>query len=443
MNIKTKLTLKLAEVFSRLKVGTFVRHVILLTGATVFGQALQIAISPVLTRIYTPNDFGIFAVFASILGLPLTIASWRYERAILLPDDKQSAAGLLVLSIFILLFVILCLGIPTLLWGVQLVEWFNAPELAPYFWILFLSLFGGGVYQIFTFWAMRDQAFGLIGKTKLTQSIAQVLAQVVGGVYLGTTGLLIGDALGRSMGSVNLATNAWRKHKAAIKSVTSAVVKNVARTYGKISSLSTIATFFDSVGQRVPSLLIASYYGLKVLGFFTLAQQVTLVSVVLIGKSVSQVYTSEAARLVRHSPNELKSFFLNSTKKLLLVCVLPLGVVMLGGRWLFASVFGQDWEEAGTYAQLLIPMVLASAVTLPLGSTLYVLDRQDLELAWVLGKFVVGCAALMGAGLLGWSASKAIMVYSLAQSCVYVVYFFIILVTINRLKPAHLKTEKP
>ena len=85
--------------------GSFAAHVLtLMTGATI-AQAIPIAIAPILTRLYTPSDFGVFALFSSLVSLAAIIATGRYELAIMLPEDDQDAINLMALSVGISLLV--------------------------------------------------------------------------------------------------------------------------------------------------------------------------------------------------------------------------------------------------------------------------------------------------------------------------------------------------
>jgi len=81
----------------------FSRNVLTLMTGTTIAQAIPIAISPILTRIYTPEDFGVFALFIAIVGFFSVIASARYEQAILIPKKDEDA-----INIFALGFIIIC-----------------------------------------------------------------------------------------------------------------------------------------------------------------------------------------------------------------------------------------------------------------------------------------------------------------------------------------------
>src|SRR3984957_369256 len=79
--------------------GGFARNVSILAGGTAAAQALAIAASPILTRLYKPSDFGELQIFISLMALALVAASGRYEVALLLPEDEQSSIDVLGLAI--------------------------------------------------------------------------------------------------------------------------------------------------------------------------------------------------------------------------------------------------------------------------------------------------------------------------------------------------------
>ena len=75
----------------------------LMTGSTL-SQAISIAVSPILTRLYKPEDFGLYAIFVAIITIIGTIASGRYELAIILPKKEEDAINIFGLGILITIF---------------------------------------------------------------------------------------------------------------------------------------------------------------------------------------------------------------------------------------------------------------------------------------------------------------------------------------------------
>jgi len=71
----------------------FSRNVLTPMTGTTITQAIPIAISPILTRIYTPEDFGVLALFVAITAIFGGIANGRYELATMLPKKDKYGIG--------------------------------------------------------------------------------------------------------------------------------------------------------------------------------------------------------------------------------------------------------------------------------------------------------------------------------------------------------------
>src|SRR5258707_9653906 len=214
------------QVFSRLCIrwlptGKFARSVSILVGGTAMAQAIAVAASPVLTRIYRPSDFGVLQVFISLTGFVLVIAAGRYEFALLLPEDEQSRFDLLGVAI-------VCVCLTTMVTALTVAMFLQYPSMLPagvlvlkgYLWLLPLSVFGGGLYQALSYRAMRQNAYSQIAATKLTQVAAMVAIQLAAGLVIrGPLGLLTGDAVGRITGSGTFLRELWRNHGVQVRGV--------------------------------------------------------------------------------------------------------------------------------------------------------------------------------------------------------------------------------
>src|SRR5690606_18601393 len=137
-----------ARLLVRLRAGPFARAVATLAGATAVAQAISLAASPLLTRLYTPDDFGIASVFVSFLSLAVGVSALRYGLAIPLPEDDAVARGLLTISLSCVLATTLALAVVVAGFGYGIVEWFNAPGLGPFLWLLPAGLLVAGIHQV-------------------------------------------------------------------------------------------------------------------------------------------------------------------------------------------------------------------------------------------------------------------------------------------------------
>ena len=127
-----------------------------------FGQLLVLVASPLLTRLYTPEDFGVLGVFSALLMMFGIAVSLRYELAIPLAEDDARMVNLLALSLVLALLVSSLFGVVVWLWGDMVTGWFNTEALRPLLWLLPVGLLAMGCNRALTHWAIRRQAFGQI-----------------------------------------------------------------------------------------------------------------------------------------------------------------------------------------------------------------------------------------------------------------------------------------
>ena len=206
----------------------FVRGVAVLVSGTVGAQALMVLAAPLLTRLYTPQDFGLLAVFVGLLSIVAVTASLRYELAIPLPSDEREAAALLVLSLSSVLVVAALSAIPVFFYRNAIAGLLNTPALADYLDLVPLGTLFVGAFNVLNVWAIRVKAFTPLAKTKFSQSVAAVGIQV-GGASLGPVALLLGQVAGQAAGSLSLGLRVLRQQWGAIVSVRLSDIALVAR----------------------------------------------------------------------------------------------------------------------------------------------------------------------------------------------------------------------
>ncbi|MEM2045975.1 MAG: oligosaccharide flippase family protein [Candidatus Bathyarchaeia archaeon] len=356
--------------------GSFARNVAVLAGGTALGQAISVLASPILTRLYTPDDFGVLAVYSSILGILSVVASWRYELAIPLPDKDEDAVSLVALSLGIVLLMSFLVGLGIWLLGNQIVQWVNTPALRPYIWFLPVGVLLVGWYQVFNYWAVRNKDFVVIAKTKLNQGIGSASTQVVAGfLKFGPVGLLIGQVLGQSAGVLGLALQFWKNQRTTGFNIVN--IGFIAQRYKRFPLLSVWPAFVNSIGLQLPILALSGIYGSQVTGWFALTNKVFGVPLSLISASTASVLLGQAAEDCRLGNNHMNMLFWKVIRQQSLI-VLPILLFVPLYPIVFPLIFGQDWKQSGIYASVWIFAMVANFITSPIGGILDVLERQDL-----------------------------------------------------------------
>lgn len=413
---------------------SFARNVSLLAIGTAVGQAVGMLVAPVLCRLYSVEEFGQYQVYSSLMSFATVAVACRYETAILLPEDSRMAAGVAALGMLLVGATSIVVALALWVGGAAGLLPESVSRLGPQAWWIPLSMACAGFYLITSHWAIREHAYTKIAATRLGQSIAQSVGQLVLGftARFGVAGLIIGDVLGRGVGAPSLAAWGWKLHRNLFTTITWRDVRIAARRFSRFPLISAGSSIINTAGFALPALMLEGHYGPQVLGWFALGDRLLGVPTTLVGAAISQVYVSEAAKLARSDPSALRRLVIRIPKQLFVVGIWPFLIVGLFGPALFERVFGSSWREAGYYAQILAAMNFINFLIWPLMPTLNILERQTWQLAWDVGRMVMTVATLWLAFKLKCSSGQAVAVYGIARTFACVVIFGMCLFAIKR-----------
>ena len=422
----------------RLPGGRLVRQAYVVVGGTVAGQILQLLSTPILSRLYTPDDFGVFAVFFSVVSVGYVIGSLRYELAIALPKRDGEAINVLALALVLAVVTAVLIGAVGLVWGDDLAAAVNVPAFADYVWVVVLALVVAGWYQALNLWAVRKRDFGVVGGSSLTQGAGLAVGQVgLGAVTTGPGGLLFGTVVSWTAGCAPLLPPLWRRDRESLTLISLRGMRRAAARYRRFPLFGVLSGLLNRGALEAGGVALAAIYGPAVAGLFLLGRRLMVAPAVLISTSVQQVYLGESSRLLHEAPQRLVALYRQTARKLFVLSIAPTILLATVSPWAFELIFGPEWREAGVYTQILAPVFLFQVTVMPLGSTFAILERQDLQLlrdairmAMVVGGLVL-CASY------GLSARWAVFSYSVSISLGYVLQYVLGLREVKRHSAEH------
>jgi len=150
----------------------FVRNVVTLMTGTTIAQAIPIAVSPILSRLYSPDDFGVFALFMSAAGIISVIATGCYEYAIVLPENDEDAINIVALSIIIAFMVSAASFLVLWLCNREISALVNNPDISKWLYFIPLVVLLTGLYQSFNYWFNRKKRFRKLAVARVAQNTA-------------------------------------------------------------------------------------------------------------------------------------------------------------------------------------------------------------------------------------------------------------------------------
>ena len=397
----------------------FARGVSVLAGGTAGAQLLTILAAPLLTRLYSPEDFGMLAVYASLLALIGVISSFRYELAITLPEDDVEAANLAVLSLLLVLLTTVLIAVLVTLLANPVATVLGVPAMAGYFWLLPVGVLLSGGYTVFNYWCVRNKRFTAIATTRLRQALATIVVQL-SAFKLGGIALLLGHVMGQSAGTVNLARPALTSE--SFKQVSWAGIKRAVNRYRRFPLFTTWSGLFNVAGHKLPPLLFASLFGVAAAGLYALSHRILSIPASLVGSAIAKVFLSLGAEA--HRGQRLSSMYQTVQEKLIQIGLPPMFILIVTGPDLFAFLFGEEWREAGVIAQWLSISMFASFLVSPLSMIFTILEKQSVGL---LLQVILFLSRLVGIGIGVWydSIMLSVAMFSLGGVFGYSLYLIL------------------
>ena len=408
---------------------SFIKNILSLLTGTTIAQLLPLLITPILTRIYTPEEFGLLGLYLSCVSVLSVIITGRYDKAIVLPKEKEDAIDLLKLS-FYLALLISCISVLILIifknnFSILL----NKKEFISYLILIPFSAYIIGITNIFTQWNSRQKNFNLIAVNRVAQSANLSGAQLIlGFTKININGLIIGQIFGQMISGIRIAFLSIRKDKINLLNINIKNSLRLAKVYKDFPLYSTLSSFLNTLSLQLPILLMSGYFTAGAIGYYVLANRFVSMPMNMLGASVSQVYFQEAARLYENDQEKLKALTFKTFKNLSYIGTIPMLIVLGFGDIIFSVFFGSEWSEAGQYARMLSPWILFVFISSPLTSLFYIFKKQKLFLMIDLSVFVIRLIAfLIGAH---YFKSELISVFLFAISG-FVSWFLITIYTLK------------
>jgi len=411
----------------------FIKNVLALFTGTVLAQAIPIVISPLLTRIYTPEDFGLLAIYVSLSGLFGIIATGRYELAIVLPKDNKDGLSLFALSIILTFLIAAFTFFLVVVFGSQIASWYKAPKIERWLILIPITVLLTGIYQALNYYATRKKRFGNISVSKVTDSFFNALVKVIMGLKtIGAGGLIVGNIIGQLAGILALIKSFWEKGVVRQIIMWRQNISVQAKKYSDFLKINTIHAFSDVLQVTLLIFFMSSFFGSAIVGLYALTLRIIKVPTGFIGGSVSQVFYQKASEKYANG-EEIKPMVIKMLGTLALVSAPVFAVIILFGPSLFAFVFGEGWREAGEYAQILSPWIFLSFIISPVSQIPIIVNRQKENLLISLLGHGLMIGSILYGGILLDDIKITLLIMSLLQ-VLFLIFVVIWVVSISKVR---------
>lgn len=356
---------------------------------TVLAQLIPLAFSPVMTRLYQPEQFAHFSILIALSGTLSVILGGRYESAIMLPKLHSHASQLFTLTILLAITISSILFFIVNLFGDTISSISHMGFFSPYLPAVPIIALGLLSLQVILNWLNRIVFYKGFVAIKIIQNAASALFQIflsftvlfVGGLIWGySLGLLLALLLGIVLVSLK------SKSLSFFPNIPRIIV--LARRYREFPLYAAGAALLDTLTLHLPLFFINAQYPLKDVGNFGLTTRVLSAPIAVISFAIGQVFYQRISVLIYENREEARKLFLWVFKTLTVVGIILFSPLLLAGGHLFSWIFGENWLDAGIFAQIMSIAFFMRFTISPLSVIFGVLNKVKVSSVWKLLYFL-------------------------------------------------------
>jgi O-antigen/teichoic acid export membrane protein len=401
----------------------------------VIGKMIGIAIIPVLTRIYSPEDFGVLSVFTAVVSILAPIMTFRYVLAIPLPKTDAMAFNIFAVSLFFIMVMTTILSLILYSFHSEILTAIDQKEIIQYWWLVPLGVFIVSLYELLVYWATRKKQFSIISKSLIYQNLIGSTAKVVMGLMdLKSLGLLCGHILQHGTGGsrlVQIMRAPYLHYKSRVN------LKNiffVINYYRQFPIYRLPSQFILLLSSQLPILYVVYKYGTELGGQFGLALMVLGLPVQVLSQTIGRVYYAEIAGIGPKRPLIILDLTSVVVKRLFFIGVVPVSILFVFGTQIFDFCFGEHWLEAGSFASDMALYLFFQLIVTPIVNIFSVFNKHVLFLLVNIFRLLILITLFFLDYIYSFNVGELVKTYSYSLASFYMTVMVVVFVFLFKIK---------
>ena len=348
----------------RVKSSPFIKNIFLIMTGTAIAQGLGFALTPIISRLYSPSDYGIFGSFNAVLAVISAGVTLQYSQAIMLPKEKENAINLFFVSCLSTIFMSLVCLAGYFAVASYLKSLMKTKE------TLTISLLGiatvaVGLSQSLQAWAVRVKEFKQTSASQIIRSLSSNGTQLgFGFLNGGGKALIISSVLGELISSINVAYVIIRDLPNFRHSIKWNRIKQLAKDYKDFPLYSASQNVINALSSGLPVLILTYFFGINVAGAYAFGMRILVAPMGLVLGALRQVLFQKAGE-TQHQGGSLGSLYVKTTFGLFAIAFFPSLILFIWGPQFFVWLFGNQWHTAGEFARSLVIWMIFGFCNLP------------------------------------------------------------------------------
>lgn len=392
------------------------KNLLTLIIGTGLAQAVPILASPLLTRIYSPEQFGVYGIYVSSIVILALIICLRFDFLIITGESLTDSNNKLMLSIFTIL------ASTTILFVILTITNFFLEVSYLYYFLILISAALLSLNSSMSYFLLKSGSFKKLSFNRFQISFFIVFFQILfGTIFSIKLGLIYGQALSLSILNITLLTYFYKN--GFLINLSLKGFKKLFCMSKEYPVLVLPAHLMNAMALQLPVIFMGALFGVKLAGIYYLVNRVIMTPIAIFSKTLGDIFKKEASDISKKR-NTLLRLYIKSVINLALLSIVPFILFYIYCDRFFILVFGLEWKDAGTVCKILLPMFFLKFTIVPVSTIFLIMGRSKLELVWQ-GLFLLFSALSIFIGFVKEDFYIMLVILSVSLSFLYVLIFLL------------------
>ncbi len=391
-----------------------VKNVLTLFSGSSLAQLIPFLIYPVLSRLYTPAEFGTLALFANLMMILSIFATAKYEQAIMLPVKNSSAINITGFCLLLITGFWIFTMLVFLFFGCNIVSLFGDSGLYPWIYLLPFSVAFHSVFQVMTLILNRQKHFRSMALSRVLQSLSSSGVKLGGGfLQVGRGGLIVGTTIGHFFSAAFLFIRFYINNKNWLSLISLKRMREQIIRYIYFPKYVMLHALSSTVSAALPIIFFTRFFSSEEAGLYAMGYSIVFIPLSLFSAAIEQVLYQDLS-MKFNSEKELTPLMKDTAKTIIFIAIIPFLLLFAFAPFAFEFLLGGDWAVSGVYVRIILPWLFMAFLTSPLSFIPKIFGRQKKAMFIELISFVFRVAAL-SAGIYYNSLQTGLILYVLVS----------------------------
>ncbi|HMR81691.1 MAG TPA: oligosaccharide flippase family protein [Niabella sp.] len=398
---------------------SFVRNFTYVFAGNGLALLIGLAFTLIFSRIYTPEDYGLFALYMSLVTIAGQFVTLQYPGAFVIPKEEDKFFNLIRASLLCVALLSLLLFIVLLLAKNQVLHTFKAEQLGDWVYLIPIAVFLGGINDIWRSWNIRVKEFKKGALAKIASTLLTRFVTLGYGIAFkgGAPGLMLGDFMSKPADTILLQTREIRSSLPVIfRRFSLTQVWSAIKEFKRYPLFVLPGVWVYSFILQLPSFFLSIYFTKEQLGYYSMTNSLFVLPMSLLTTAIAPVFLQKIAETVNTDSKEAAS---PMVKRLFwglhLAGLLPFSILIVFGDILLPFILGNKWEGAGVFASIMGYYFFFSINTYVLNSLYRVFKKEKVYLFINIGMILLCTVGLWIGATYYLSVEASIIGFSIAN----------------------------